>query len=448
MAENIKLIRNKGGKYKIVFFNKEFPTLSKLTDDVIMHLTNGKPKGNKDGKHKAVIRTCAYFEIDLPVVLAEIKRQYDKFVDDDLDFIPDNIRVLEKDPEPIETKSFSDISNLIAGEMGEDAVQCYKKLLATVVSMWYADTESIYMMVIAMAGSGKSTICDFFQYCREYSLLLDSITTNALEPGTATKDQEAISTLDLCSDKTLIIHDLTAIFSDSPAKVMKLRGITEAHYGKKDGYRKGSPGPGLRVYGKRLNHIFAVNPQTFFATFPYDKKPIGFKFTSTQRCIYATLEKRDHSADFLSNKEVTTEWKKDIARRTQGFLEYLEKVKGDITIDKPLVEQVVEAYFTSLPKDEFNYVDGTQTRRYKQCIQFCKALALIDGEEKINESHVKMFGECLEMPPKPDWLRKKKKKKEVTDPGFKEGESLADAEVDVDPKTFDNEQPGDAKNLR
>lgn len=293
---------------------------------------------------------------------------------------------------PLVFYPYSEIDLEIRKELGDETADTFRDCLCVIVSNLFADTESLFMILLARAGDGKSTVLRLFQKS-ESVITIDSFTQNAFDPGTAKKDQEAYSILDECAGKTLIIKDLTGIFNDEPGKVRKFKGVMEDIYGE-DGYRKGSPGSGIRTFGGKINTIFGVNPHAFNKKYPSGEM-MGYDMIATERYIYGHLPARDHFADFLNGKIWTKEKSDSIAEKVAGFLQNIQY--RDIKYDTAMIAAAIIGVFKKYDAENLGWKDGTQTRRLKQCIMFCKASALIDGRKEVNLADVKRFVKLLEL---------------------------------------------------
>jgi hypothetical protein len=302
-----------------------------------------------------------------------------------------------------EYKNWNKLQAMITSNMGKEFLEPYKVILATIVSIWYANTESIYLIVLADPGSGKSTLCELFKYTPEI-VSVDEATMNAFAAGIANEDSESHSLLDDASNRTLMIHDLTSSFSDDPKKIMKMKGVLENIFGK-DGYMKYSPGGGMRKHGSRLNVIFGVTPYYFWQTYPHTKKRMGLDLVATERYIYLTIPDRNHFHDYLHREVITTRKIEVLAEKTAGYIQYLKgKVKRYELSDeeKETNADYIGRYFKYLKRMErkknWRSRHGTETRRLKQSEQFCKAMRLIEGTEKIQDEMFETFEKALHLP--------------------------------------------------
>jgi hypothetical protein len=366
--------------------------LRQLTDGKVVKCFTAIDKKKKTQMAAAAECFEAYCE-DNRVLYEKLKSEYDKRNED----APEPVPEPKKEIRVIPVKNFAEILDTVKKLVGDDLVDIYRICATVIVSMQYADTESLYFIILAPPGSGKSTVVSFFKSCSGLEWT-DTTSINGLDPGTANSEQESISLLDIAANKTLAIHDLTAVFSNDQAMVKKIKSVFENIYGE-EGFKKQSPGSGLRTYGKRLNLIFGVHPRSFWEKYRGTDQRMGLDLISTERYIYAGIKERDHFSDYIAGKIVTQSEKERIAAITANFLDNLAPIEIVIsTEDRVLITNKISKFFNDLDKKTKLYKKGTETRRLKQCEMFCKASACLDGRGKINESDVNLYVKCLTLP--------------------------------------------------
>lgn len=409
--------------------------LSNISDDDIIRcfsLIDKIEKKQKPTRLKGAVAAFDAYCDDNRELYDSLKRQYNTANK------PDEIEIIDvdvTDDTPTLT-SFSDLESMVKLQCGDDFARIYRIVATIIMSMHYADTESIYFIILAPAGSGKSTVLSLFRLC-DATVCIDSATANVLAPGTAREDQETHSLLDDASNKTLIVHDLTSLFSDEQSKIKSVKGVFENIFGK-SGYIKPSPGAGLRTYGKRLNLVFGVNPHAFWATYRGSDQYIGLDLITTERYIYHGVSDRDHFADYINGKIVTDKWKTDIAKLTAKYLDNVKPIEISISNeDRSLIAKHIKCYFDDLDETTRPYKNGTQTRRIKQCEMFCKASACLDGRGKIDASDVDLFVSCLKLP---DYRPPKIDKASNERKNFSEfGDSMSTIQENDEPYEDDND---------
>lgn len=312
----------------------------------------------------------------------------------------------QEEPEPEEVKAdlsvktYEDLKEVVVKYLGEKYENAFRKLLVNVVSNWFADTESLYMIILAGANSGKTTLCSCFEYC-DSTFHTDNLTPHALDAGGAASDQESWNVLDNTEDKTLITHDLTSLFNDNEKVVHRIHGIFENVYGDHT-YRKSSPGFGNKEYGGQMNLIFGITPFVFWDKNNFEKHSKGIRMIHSQRYLYILLPERDQIKDFVEGRILNREMKEEIKLKTAGFIKNLKDNLDNFSVQ---VDEDVRDMIADEMLDTFEYINRnrekalnlreTFTRRAKQCIMYCKTLCFILGEEKITRDMIKDFCEML-----------------------------------------------------
>ena len=368
------------------------PELEKISSGDLQKIfkTYSKNTNKKPDIWNAFSEACS----NDPVAFSDLKQLFLE----DCSIKPKYVEPIKKDTSTEkQTISYDELSKMVKPVIGDANIDIYKNIMAIIVSMYYAETESLYGIVLAAAGSGKSTLLEMFESCDNVKSF-DNSTMNVMASGTAVEDEEKYSLLDDAADKTLIVHDLTSFFEDDQAKLKNFKGVLENIYGRV-GYRKASPGSGIHTYGKRLNLIFGVNPRAFWMTYKGTKQRIGPDLIATERYIYFKVPERDQSSDYRSGRVITKEIKEKLRDDTAKFVNNLQYT--EITIskeDREMIADKIDGYFGSLGKNVFNWKKNTKTRRYMQCEQFCKSLACIDGRKKILPLDVDFYVKCLELP--------------------------------------------------
>lgn len=389
--------------------------IKKNKDKTFTFLANGKPiKGmcnikfhemvsyltpvkHYNSKYQKLQKACEFYGVEF-----DTEALSKKFKEMTLDVKPD-----EKEEIPL----FDDWEALeedIREVFGEESLKIFKRMAATVLSLRYINTASVYLILYANPGAGKSTLCSLFEKS-DLTFHTDDWTAAAWAAGTVTEEQESYSLLDFAKNKTLISHDVTPAFRNVHAFDAMKKSL-ENIFGRKNGYGKFSPGSGNRHYGESLNAIIGVNPQTFWKK--RENRAIGLELIETDRYIYSALPRRDQGEDFIKGRIITRDDIDRISLNVAGYLKFIHergKRKHDINEDmrRRIVEVIEEsnrktsATFNS-KEGMLNYIErakDTIGRRTQQCVMYIKGMADLH-DSSIEDWMIKDYGECLNLPVK------------------------------------------------
>lgn len=341
----------------------------------LMYIVADKSRAKARKKFDAI---CEYKEWNRDDIIPLLKEEMDKCIEEVKD---DEIEEEFKYDESID--SWDKLKEIIRTNVVKRE-HTFKIVLATIASQWYADQGAVFLNLIAPRSKGKSSVLKCFP-TNEFTMELLDCTLQAFAPGTADEEQTAHSILDECEDKTLIIHDASALLSGKDTKVDKVFEMFKASWGA-GAHRKFSPGAGNRSYGGNYNMIMGITPRIY-------RKNIE-NFNTSGRFLYHKLPPINESEIILSGR--THPNFDRVKEACMGFLHNLHEKVKPIEINQSFREsannflQIYRKYQLIWRNSDGELVYHSDwepegiLRRYNQMEMLAKGKALVEGKESID----------------------------------------------------------------
>jgi len=280
-----------------------------------------------------------------------------------------------------------------------------------------------WLALVSAPSVGKSFMLNMFNH-PDLSVFVDDFTENSLFPGKPNIDgAEVSSMIDIANNKTLVLNDMSSVFSQRSEKINKFIGQLTTAFG--GDYYKHSPGTGIEFHHNPFGLVMGM-------TFEIARRHVGYMKRIGSRML---IEHIPRGGDYVFRVEDRTFDKKILQLQCCGLVRDLRK-KPLPPINVKLLKQIrvfgkLSVIFRSMPwVRSWDEVEGL-TRLFQQlCYMIQSRARLYDRDplledldffkplvwNTITSEHIEAIYYGAELGSKvsgPDYLRKHKKCGEI-----------------------------------